>query len=255
MIDIHSHILPGVDDGAQSMEESLEMAKEAAAEGITTILATPHHQNGEFNNYKNDILIQVSELNRKLQEQDIPLTVLPGQETRIYGDFIEGLKKDEIMPLNETTDYVFVEFPFEDVPRYAESLLYNLQMEGYKPVIVHPERNHKIQENPNLMYELVKNGAFSQITAASLIGKFGNTAKKVSKQLIDANLAHLIASDAHNVKSRSFHMKKAYDMVKREYGQEMVYFFQENAQYVIENQNLASETPEHVKKKKVLGLF
>ncbi|WP_173918690.1 tyrosine-protein phosphatase [Halobacillus sp. Marseille-Q1614] len=255
MIDIHSHILPGVDDGAQTMEESIQMAQEAVEEGITTILATPHHQNGHYNNYKNDILIQVNELNRQLREKNIPLTVLPGQETRIYGEFVEGLQNNEILPLNETTDYVFIEFPFDTVPKYASNLLFNLQVEGYKPVIVHPERNKRIQENPNVLYSLIKNGAFAQLTAASLTGKFGGTAKKVSKQLIEANLVHLIASDAHNVKSRTFHMKKAYDVIKKEYGQDMVYFFSENAYYLIENDNLASETPEHVKKKKVFGLF
>ncbi|WP_431803257.1 tyrosine-protein phosphatase [Halobacillus andaensis] len=254
MIDIHSHILPGVDDGAQSMTESIEMARAAVQEGIDTIVATPHHQNGAFDNYKNDILLQVSELNRMLEEEDIPLTVLPGQETRINGGMVEDLQKDEILTINES-NYVFVEFPHDQVPSYASNLLFNLQVEGYQPVIVHPERNVQIQDNPNLLYSFVKNGAVSQVTAGSLTGKFGRAAKKLSYQLIEANLIHLIASDAHNAKKRSFHMKEAYHEISKNYGQPAMHYFSENAQYMIEGQTLASDPPEHVKKKKVLGIF
>ncbi|MFG6147453.1 tyrosine-protein phosphatase [Halobacillus sp. B23F22_1] len=255
MIDIHSHILPGVDDGAQTMEESIELARSAVQEGIDTIVATPHHQNGHFNNYKNDILIQVSELNRILQENDIPLTVLPGQETRIHAGMVEDLQNDEMLPINEESMYVFVEFPHDHVPSYASNLLFNLQVEGYQPVIVHPERNEQIQDNPNLLYSFVKNGAFSQLTAGSLAGKFGRSAKKISYQLIDANLTHVIASDAHNAKGRAFHMKEAYNDIRKHYGQSMMHYFSDNAQYIIDNEPLASDPPLHVKKKKVLGIF
>ncbi|MCP3029516.1 tyrosine-protein phosphatase [Halobacillus sp. A5] len=254
MIDIHSHILPGVDDGAQSMEESVGMAQAAVEEGIDTIVATPHHQNGEYNNYKHDILIQVSELNRVLEEREVPLTVLPGQESRISGDMVEGIKKEEILTINEG-HYVFVEFPHDQVPNYASNLLFNLQVEGYQPVIVHPERNEQLQDNPNLLYSFVKKGAFSQVTAASIVGKFGRPAKKLSHQLIEANLAHLIASDAHKSKGRTFYMRGAFSEIKKQHGQEMVHFFSENAQYLIDSEPLASEPPEHVKKKKVLGIF
>ncbi|GGF22598.1 tyrosine protein phosphatase [Halobacillus andaensis] len=255
MIDIHSHILPGVDDGAQTIEESIEMARVAVEEGIDTIVATPHHQNGDFKNYKNDILIQVSELNRVLEEEEIPLTVLPGQETRIHGGMVEDLQKEEILPINEYSKYVFVEFPHDQVPSYASNLLFNLQVEGYQPIIVHPERNLQLQDNPNLLYSLVKNGAFSQVTAGSITGKFGRTAKKIAYQLIDANLTHVIASDAQNAKGRAFKLKEAYNEIRKHYGQSMMDYFSDNAQYVIDNEPLASDPPLHVKKKKVLGIF
>ncbi|MFC7062322.1 tyrosine-protein phosphatase [Halobacillus seohaensis] len=255
MIDIHSHILPGVDDGAQSMEESVKMAEAAVEEGITAIVATPHHNNGEFENYKHNILIQVDELNRVLEERNIPLDVLPGQETRLYGSMLQGLQKDEILTINGDSSYVFVEFPHDQIPHYATNLFYNLQMEGYQPIIVHPERNRIIQENPNILYSFIKNGAFSQITAASITGHHGKTVNKLSYQLIEANLTHLIASDAHNTKKRSFYMRKAFDEISKEYGQAITYQFMENAHYVIENQTMATNPPEHIKKKKIFGLF
>ncbi|MCP3032928.1 tyrosine protein phosphatase [Halobacillus sp. A1] len=255
MIDIHSHILPGVDDGAQTMEESIEMAQAAVEEGITTIVATPHHKNGEYDNYKHDIIIQVNELNRVLKQKGIELNVLPGQETRMNDSLIEGLRKNEVLTLNVDSTYVFVEFPNDHVPQYATKLLYNLQLEGYQPIIVHPERNVKIQENPNILYSFIKNGAFSQITASSIAGKFGKTAEKVSQQLIEANLTHLVASDAHDSKRRTFNMKKAYSKIEKQYGLSYVYFFQENAEYAVSGDTLASDEPMHVKKKKVFGLF
>lgn len=256
MIDIHSHILPGVDDGAQTIEESIQMAEAAVKDGITHIVATPHHNNGAYNNYKNNIKIQVAELNRKFKEKGIDLQVLPGQETRVFGEMIEGLSANEILPINDDTNYVFVEFPSSSVPRYASQLFFDMQVAGYQPVIVHPERNKAIIENPDLLYSFVKRGAFAQLTAASVCGKFGKKIKKYSEQLIEANLAHLIASDAHNTTSRGFCMSEAYSEVRKNYGLDMVYMLSENAEDVIAGRVLQAEPPHHVKKKKkVLGLF
>src|SRR5699024_11851643 len=132
-------------------------------EGIHTIIATPHHKNGHFNNERNYIQLQVDILRQLFTQHDIPLTILAGQETRIYGDMVEGLKKGEILPLNETK-YVHGEFPFREVPRYAEQLLYDLQIEGYVPIIVHPERNKELLENPNKLYYIFRKLELSKHT-------------------------------------------------------------------------------------------
>ncbi|MEC3884071.1 CpsB/CapC family capsule biosynthesis tyrosine phosphatase [Halobacillus sp. HZG1] len=255
MIDIHSHILPGVDDGAQTIEESVKMAEAAVADGIRTIIATPHHKNGAYDNYKNDILIQVNELNRTFQERGIDLEVLPGQETRIYGEMIKGLQQEEVLPLNQESNYVFVEFPSGSVPRYANQLFFDLQVAGYSPIIVHPERNKAIMENPDLLYSFVKHGAYVQLTAASVCGKFGKKIKKFSEQLLEANLAHLIASDAHNTGSRGFCMTEAYGEIRSTFGLDFVYLLSENAEDVLVGRALQAEPPNHVKKKKIFGLF
>ena len=101
LLDIHCHILYGVDDGAENEAASLEMAREAVREGITKIIATPHHKNGRFHNRKEDILLKVKKLNDLLQREDVPLTILPGQETQIYGEILEDIEKDEILTLME----------------------------------------------------------------------------------------------------------------------------------------------------------
>src|SRR5699024_5030439 len=193
-------------------------------------------------------------LRQLFTQHDIPLTILAGQETRIYGDMVEGLKKGEILPLNETK-YVHVEFPFREVPRYAEQLLYDLQIEGYVPIIEHPERNKELLENPNKLYDLVRKGSLTQVTAASIIGKFGKDTQKFTHQLIDANLTHFIASDAHNTTTRGFCMAEAYRELEQKFGTEAVYLSMENAQLLIENKNVNKLEPHPIKKKRFLGLF
>jgi protein-tyrosine phosphatase len=254
MIDLHCHILPGVDDGAHSLSDSLNMARKAVEQGIHTIVATPHHRNNRFENRKPSIIDRVEELNTILIEEKIDVKILPGQEVRLHGEILEGYKAGEILPVNHTP-YVLVEFPSNHVPRYAEKLFYDLQMNGLIPVIVHPERNQEIIERSDLLYQLVKKGALTQITAASINGDFGKKIKNFSLQLVEANLTHFIASDAHNVTNRSFKMSEAYDLIEKKYGIEMVYYFEENAATLIEGKHVYKEDPEPIKRKKLFRLF
>lgn len=254
MIDIHSHILPGIDDGAQTLDDSIEMAVAAVDQGIKKIIATPHHRNGKYDNYKEDILTKVKELNDVLKERHIPLTVLPGQETRLHGEMLQDLRENDCLTLNKTK-YVFVEFPSGHVPRYAKQMLFDIQVEGYTPIIVHPERNREISEHPSIIYDFVQKGALTQVTAASLVGKFGKNIQKFTHQLIESNLTHFIASDAHNTTSRGFCMQDAYHVLEKEYGAEARYVFMENAELLIEGKTVNREEPFPVKRKKFLGLF
>lgn len=255
MIDIHCHIIPGADDGAKHLTESVEMARQAVKEGITSIIATPHHQNGKYNNTKSEIIHCVDELNGILNKEMIDLTILPGQETRIYGEILDDYENGDILTLNNTEKYLFVEFPSNHVPRYTNKMLYNMQLQGIIPIIVHPERNSEIIENPEILYELVKNGACTQVTATSLVGGFGKSIKKFSFELIESNLTHFIASDAHGLKTRKFNMREAFGLIEREFGSNMSYLFMENAEYLVNGEGLLIEPPQKIKKKKFLGLF
>ncbi|MEH7252008.1 CpsB/CapC family capsule biosynthesis tyrosine phosphatase [Neobacillus niacini] len=254
MIDLHCHILPGVDDGAQSLSDSIAMAKKAVDQGIHTIVATPHHRNNSYENPKQTILERVKELNRVLLEEKIDLKVLPGQEVRVHGEMLEGYHGGEILPVNHTP-YVLVEFPSNHVPRYTEKLFYDLQMTGLIPVIVHPERNQEIIEHSEILYQLVKKGALTQVTAASLCGGFGKKIKNFSMQLIESNLTHFIASDAHNITSRSFKMRDAFGVIEKKVGMDMVYMFEENAALVIEGKTIYKEDPERIKRKRLFHIF
>lgn len=255
MIDLHCRILPKLDDGAQSIEDSIAMAKEACKEGIHTIVATPHHQNGVYTNPAENILHQVKQLNDRLKEEEINLTILPGQEIRLYGELLEDYELGKIVTLNRTDKYILIEFPANHVPRYAEKMLYELRVKGITPIIVHPERNTEIIERPEVLYKLVNQGALTQITAGSVTGKFGKKIKKFSLQLIEHHLTHVISSDAHNTTTRSFHLQLAYETVEKTFGSSTLYYFKENTYSLISGEMIYREEPEKIRRKKILGLF
>lgn len=255
MIDIHCHILPGVDDGAKHLEDSIAMAQLAIAEGIHTIIATPHHKNGRYNNPKNSVLADLTRLNERIQQEQIPLTIIPGQEVRIHGELIEGYQQDEILTLTGTSRYLFVELPTNHIPRYTEQLLFDIQMRDLVPIIVHPERNTALQEQPERLYHFVQNGALTQITAGSLTGKFGTKIKKFTNEIIEHNLTHFVASDAHNTKSRGFNMLDANQEINQNYGQHTLYTFMDNAQHILDNEMIYIDEPARIKRKKFFGLF
>lgn len=255
MIDLHCHILPGLDDGARLEQDMLDMAEAAVHDGISVIVATPHHQNGSYLNTKQEIIHSVDLANGLLQENNINLSILPGQECRMYGEIIEDLQKGDILPLNETK-YLFIEFPSNQMPRYSKTMLYDIQLAGYIPIIVHPERNQVFLKKPDMLYEFVKNGSLTQVTAASLAGKFGKTIGRFSLDLIEARLTHFVASDAHNVTNRSFNMTEAYNVISDEFDEDTVYYFKENAGYLIEDKHVMIDQPNRIKvKKKLFGLF
>lgn len=254
MIDIHCHILPGVDDGPENIEASLMMAREAVKEGIKTIIATPHHRNNSYENKKNEILEEVSKLNSILLKENIPLEILPGQENRIYGEIIKDYKNGEILTLSNT-NYLFIEFPSSSVPRYSKRLLYEIQIEGLTPVIVHPERNKELLENPNLLYSFVNNGALTQVTAGSIVGCFGKKIQRFSKQLIEHNLTHFVASDAHNTHNRSFKLIEAFKEIENDFGIDYSYLLTENSELLLNNDAIFRQLPEQIKRKKFLGIF
>ncbi|MEN0644958.1 CpsB/CapC family capsule biosynthesis tyrosine phosphatase [Alkalicoccobacillus gibsonii] len=250
MIDIHSHILPGLDDGASSLTHSVEMARTAVEEGITTIIATPHHANPYFDTTLEQMLAGVESVNEALQAEKIPLVVKPGQEIRLFGELIDHLALGRSVPLTGEGRYVLVEFPTNSVPAYSERLFYDLAVQGYTPVIAHPERNSVFLDKPHKLFEFVRNGALSQITTSSVTGHFGKTIQAFTNQLMEANLAHILASDAHNLQARTFRMKAASDLIEEEHGTDLLYQFQENAELLVRNQNLIIHPPEPIQKKK-----
>src|SRR5699024_3569596 len=130
MIDLHCHILPGIDDGPKNWEMSLEMAKLAVDEGITHILATPHHVNRHWMNPKSEVLTLVDELQEKIDAKGLPITIFPGQEVRLHGEILQNNQKNEICFIDELNQYILIEFPTATVPDYADRLFYEIQSAG-----------------------------------------------------------------------------------------------------------------------------
>ncbi len=255
LIDIHSHIAFDLDDGAKSIMESLEIAKQAVAEGIYTMIATPHQKHPSFEHNCNQLNNRIEVLQQTLDEHHIPLTVLKGQEIRLYGELVEELPMNENLLTLNGSKYVLVEFPSSTIPKYTDELFFQLLTNEYIPIIAHPERNAEIAENPDKLYRLIKNGALSQVTAASITGGFGKNAKKLSLQLIEHQLAHFIGSDVHNTTNRSLHWKLAHHVVESKLGIDYIDLLQQNAERVITNKQIHKRQPEHVVQKKWLGIF
>lgn len=256
MIDLHCHLLPGVDDGSKSMDISLKLANDAVRDGIDYALLTPHHMNGVYLNHKKTVIQQTQEFQVELDRHKIPLKVFPGQEVRINGDLLTALDQDDILFADEGGQYLMLEFPDDDIPNYTSNMIYELMQRGIIPVIVHPERNTKIMKQPDILYDLLNEGCLSQITASSYVGIFGHKVQKFSKQLIQAGQVYIFASDAHNLPNRKYEMRKAFHKLRREFGEDLTNELEENAKSIINGDFVLPHELQPIKsKKKRWGLF
>lgn len=220
MIDIHCHILPGLDDGAKNPAAALEMARRAGADGISTIVASPHVITGLYRNTREVILAATGQFNALLQKNEIPLTVLPGAEYQLEPDLPGRLARGELLTINDGGRYLLVELPAAFVPDYTVPVIYDLLLQGVVPVMAHPERNAGLIKNPALLYDLVTRGTLAQITAASLTGRFGATSAAVARLFLEHGCAHFIATDAHSTRDRAPVLAAAALEVARLTGQE-----------------------------------
>jgi protein-tyrosine phosphatase len=203
MIDIHSHILPGIDDGASSLEESLAMARIAVDDGIRVMVATPHVITGLYPNTREAILTATEKLQRVLRENDVSLSILPGAEYHLEPDLPKWMARGELLTVNDAGRYLLVELPAALVPEYTGKVFYELQLQGVTPIIAHPERNIDFAREPGLLHELVSHGALVQITAGSLTGLMGSEAAATARTFLKQGCVHFIASDAHATGDRA----------------------------------------------------
>lgn len=257
MIDLHCHLLPGVDDGSASLRVSLRLAREAVENGIEYALLTPHHMNGVFVNHKQDVIEKTQAFQAELDAADIALTVFPGQEVRINGNLLKALDEDDILFADEDGRYLMLEFPDDDVPNYTSEMIFEIEQRGIIPVIVHPERNTKIMKYPEILLRLLEKGCLTQITASSYVGTFGDKVKNFSHQLIEAQQGYVFSSDAHDLPNRSYEMQQAFELLEKEFGNDIRQEFEDNAKAMINGDDIAPHQPcpVQLKKKKRFGLF
>lgn len=254
MIDIHCHILPCLDDGAKHMEESIQMAKLAYQQGIKTLIATPHHRTHRFDNEKETVSQAVEQLNQRLMKEQIPLTVYSGQEIRIHTEMVHDFDEHELLTLSGSR-YVLIEFPFDHIPSYVEHLLYNLQSQGFVPIIAHPERYDYFVKDPGLLYDYVIDGALTQVTAGSLTGAFGKKTKKTAERMIEHNLVQFIATDAHHASGRTFDLAEGYRALRKFAGKETVRQFKTHAEQILRDEPIVYAEPKKLKATRLFGLF
>ena len=249
LVDIHCHILPGLDDGPAAHDEAVAMAELAVREGIDTIIATPHYGKADYWIDASSAQAAVSSFNGLLQNRNIPLNVLTGQEIRLNATLLDHLEDGKLLPL-ATSAYILIEFPSRLIPKNTISVLHELQVLGYTPVLAHPERNMEIMRNPQIIRELYEYGALFQMTAGSITGRFGNTIQRVSKQMLKEYDIHFIASDAHHPTQRPFQLQAAYEIINQQLGSDYTHQLQHNAQQVINNQPITPWETTVAKRKK-----
>src|SRR3972149_7287238 len=196
MIDIHAHILPGLDDGPRDWAETLEMCRMAKEDGAEGIVATPHIRDGVHPNRRGDIVEKVNELREKIKGR-IDLDIFWGADIHIAPDLIDRIKKGEVATINDK-GYILLELPDHLVPPHIEDLLFQLRLGNIIPIITHVERSHWIQREFQRIYRFVEMGGLMQITAMSLTGGFGRAARSMAVKLGKLRLAHVIASDSHS---------------------------------------------------------
>jgi protein-tyrosine phosphatase len=205
MIDIHSHILPGIDDGARSLDESLSMLRMAIDGGVTTQVLTPHIHMGRFDNTKPEIERRFKEFSEQVDEANLPIKLLLGAELRI-GPEIMALVGNNAVPWlgeHEGLNTFLLEFPRLDIPFGSDNLVRWLLGKNCLPVIVHPERNSTFLHHREKLQVFIDLGCPLQITASSLTGKFGADVQQMAEELLIAEQVSVIASDCHNLKGRS----------------------------------------------------
>ena len=208
MIDLHSHILPGLDDGPETLAASLEIARAAVADGIRVVAATPHVRD-DYPTDAGTMERAVEELRDALRSNMIPLDVRTGGEIAI--DWLERLPQEELrrFGLGGNPNYILIEFPYYGFPLGLVGTAFDLCARGITPVIAHPERNADVQSSPEKLRPIVRSGGLVQVTAASLDGRLGPSSQNAALQLIELELAHLLASDAHHATVREVGMGSA----------------------------------------------
>ena len=217
MIDLHSHILPGVDDGSPDLPTSLEMARMAAADGILVMACTPHFMPGMYDNDARDIRHRVADLRRRIADAGISLALVVGSDAHIRPDFLTCLRGGRLLCLNDSR-YVLFEPPHSIAPPRLEELLFNIVVCGYVPILTHPERLKWIERHFSMFEKLVNFGVWMQITGGSLTGRFGKRPQYWAEKMLGAGMVRILASDAHNLTSRPPILSDAFAIAKAEVG-------------------------------------
>ncbi|MBN9220047.1 MAG: capsular biosynthesis protein [Mesorhizobium sp.] len=222
MIDLHSHILPGLDDGSSSLALSIEMARLAVADGTTHMACTPHIMPGVYENVATNIVQAVQVLEQALLDAGIPLALFVGADVHVAPDLPERLKLGKIPTLNRSRYFLF-EPPHHILPPRLEDLASRLIGAGYVPILTHPERLTWIRSSYDVVERLNALGCLIQLTADSIVGAFGRTALYYSEKLLDEGRVDIVASDAHGVSRRKPGLAQAVVAIANRCGEDEAY--------------------------------
>ncbi|SDC08223.1 MULTISPECIES: tyrosine-protein phosphatase [unclassified Candidatus Frackibacter] len=243
MIDLHTHILPGVDDGVKSYQEALMVIKEAERQGIKKMVATPHD---DYQSNMKKIKEKVAKLQAMINKEGLDVQVLIGAETYLTPELRERAAKGLVNTINDSR-YLLLELPFGHLPNYIDDVFYDLQVLGYIPIICHPERYRWVREEPNYLYNWVKQGICFQLNAGSLLGQFGSKVQETAEILVKHNLVQLIGSDVHSIDNRGICLEQGVKRLKGLVGNDVKFYLQ-NAGLVINDEEVECVAPKYYKK-------
>ncbi|AFM43141.1 capsular polysaccharide biosynthesis protein [Desulfosporosinus acidiphilus SJ4] len=220
MIDIHSHILPGFDDGSKSMEETLLMVRQLERTGFKTIVATPHVLEGTDYLKPGEILAATEQVNRAVAEAGVSVEIVPGAENYIFPDMAKWVREGRLLTLGNTGMYILVELPMMEIPRYTDQVFFELQVKGLIPVLAHPERYLGLLSKPEQLIEWAKRGILFQIDLGSLRGRYGPQPRQLAERMLSSGLIHLVGSDAHRVSRNESSNREVLQKVWKSMGEE-----------------------------------
>lgn len=260
MIDIHTHILPGVDDGPDTMSEALEIIRMASDDGVKGMVSTSHilHKIDDEINAKYKSVFD--ELKQQVQQEKISVELWLASEVHLHSQF--DLKYD-LMTFNQNKKYMLVELPMHDVPADTGDTLFNLSIEGIIPILAHPARNSRIRQHLKQAYRLVERGVLMQLNAGSITGHFGKDVKKTAFRMLDHQMVHFVASDCHGTNRRSPILSEAFHVVQKKWGEETAHLlFQENPYKAVHAETIfpgypipLNQKPKGVRKRKKWFFF
>ncbi len=251
MIDIHTHIIPGVDDGSKSLKESIEIIREAIDDGVETIVATPHILEMSYQDNWQKIKSAFNDLKQRLTLKNIDIVL--GAELSISPDLPKMVMENTELTINGKNKYILLELPSLEVPSFTEQIIFDLLLHGIIPIIAHPERCVGVYKDPEKLVVLVQKGALTQVNSGSLTGKYGRKVRNAAKALLTCNLIHMISSDVHSTNNKQYTLSQGVNITAKIVGidraREMVTSIPE---MVIKGERVEVLPPEPIEKK---GIF
>ncbi len=237
MIDIHTHVLPGIDDGAQNISDSLEILQALAKQGVTELVATPHIISGVYENTRSIIDSKLIEVQDLINERELNIQIHPGAELYCEPDVISKVKKENLTLAQ--SNYILIETELQRFPDNFEEILFNFQQEGFRPILAHAERFSPFMNNIDYLLNIVNREIYVQMNSGSILGVYGNAVKDLALKMLDLGCVHVIASDVHGLKKRPILMKDAFDFVTSNHSEEIAeILFYENPKRILNNEPL-----------------
>ena len=253
MVDIHSHIIPNVDDGSQSMEITIEMLRKAASSGTDKIIATPHFSIGYGECYYNDVKETVKLLNEAVSKEKINIEIYYGQEIYYHDNILMDYKENIIGTINDTR-YMLIELPMDDYSDNVFDVLYELKVMGIKLILAHPERYKFIIDSPVNINRCSKEGFLFQLNSGSILGVFGKKVKRTAEILLNNGVYDFIGSDAHNLSSRNTDMSSGLKIISS-INHDYINKFNENGIKLLKNEKIEFTGDKIVNKRKFFDFF